>query len=345
MKVLDISQVKEFAIEQAARYVRRDVAIDRSSSRIVHLNSNKNPEFKDETLFLMVLVEGKANLYQYVDGNLIRYFFSTEDVQVEQLIYKKYLSSQGDALENNTYLQQLWVDVRCDELKEAQLQRTDYTQRDLVQHFTDFNLCNNGPSDNYVEQLRRKWFHMSLRPRINVNALSINYIPSDQLDMEFPSKIGFSAGLEFEFTLPFNKNKWAITVEPTYQYYKASISKDVNTVVGGKLLADMNYQSVELPLGLRYYMFLSEQSRIYINAAIIYDFEFDSDISLDRADGSRLNTLNLDASYNLAFGAGYAMKRISVELRAQSNRPLLALYNNYKSKYSTFTMILGYKFF
>lgn len=65
-KKTTIKTIKEFGIDNISKYVRSTVNIDRSSESINNLSNDKNPIFKEEELFLKVLVEGKATLYQYV---------------------------------------------------------------------------------------------------------------------------------------------------------------------------------------------------------------------------------------------------------------------------------------
>jgi hypothetical protein len=48
----------------------------------------------------------------------------------------------------------------------------------------------------------------------------VNDYYSGSGNAKFDNKISFRIGLEAEFILPFNKNKWAVFAEPTYQYYK-----------------------------------------------------------------------------------------------------------------------------
>ncbi|MEX0314438.1 MAG: tRNA modification GTPase, partial [Allomuricauda sp.] len=87
-----ITKVKEFSVQNYSKYIRANVKIDRSSSNINQLSSTRNPVFKEETLFLKILVEGTSNLYYYEDGNLIRYFYSKDGHHnLEQLIFKYYL--------------------------------------------------------------------------------------------------------------------------------------------------------------------------------------------------------------------------------------------------------------
>ncbi|MEY2868107.1 MAG: hypothetical protein RIR01_525, partial [Bacteroidota bacterium] len=85
-----INSVKEFGIYDKSKYIRAKVAMDRSSTKAAELSISKIPVFKEEELFLKVLVEGKANLYEYIDGNLLRFFYSIDNSAISQLVYKQY---------------------------------------------------------------------------------------------------------------------------------------------------------------------------------------------------------------------------------------------------------------
>ena len=89
-KKVTIETVQEFGITGISKYVRSTVNIDRSSSDVHDLSDEKKPIFKEETLFLKVLIDGKANLYEYIDGSLSRYFYNKKNTPIEQLIHKNY---------------------------------------------------------------------------------------------------------------------------------------------------------------------------------------------------------------------------------------------------------------
>ncbi|WP_067151165.1 hypothetical protein [Pseudotamlana agarivorans] len=69
-----IHSVKEFEVTNMSQYVRFTVNIDRSSEALSKISHDKNPAFKEEVLFLKTILVGKANLYEYNDGNLKRFF-------------------------------------------------------------------------------------------------------------------------------------------------------------------------------------------------------------------------------------------------------------------------------
>ncbi len=72
---LNISTIKEFSIPGSFKFIRAPVKIDRSTDIASLLGTDRNPKWESDTLFLKVLVEGKATLYSYSKGNLFRFFF------------------------------------------------------------------------------------------------------------------------------------------------------------------------------------------------------------------------------------------------------------------------------
>src|SRR5690554_5572638 len=73
-----INTVKEFGIGDRKKYVRKTVQLDRSfyhATDVRRLSGEKSPSFEEVTIFLNVLVEGKASLFILEQGNLRRYFF------------------------------------------------------------------------------------------------------------------------------------------------------------------------------------------------------------------------------------------------------------------------------
>ena len=76
---------------------------------------------------------------------------------------------------------------------------------------------------------------------------------TDSRDTDFGNKTNLRIGIETEFILPFNKNRWSILIEPTYQYFKAEKREEVTNVEGGIRDTRVDYQSVDFPVGIRYY--------------------------------------------------------------------------------------------
>ena len=346
-KKADIKLIKEFGVNNISKYIRANVKIDISSNLIAQLSNEKKPLFKQKTVFLKVLVEGKSNLYEYVEGNLRKYFYRKEDLKIEQLIFKKYRTKESNIGENNRFRQQLWANLKCSSIKMSKIKNVYYTKNDLVKFFTEYSKCNNDNVINFEPQEKRDLFNLTIRPRLNNSSLELHNSLSTSRDTKLDSKTGFGFGLELEYILPFNKNKWTVAIEPTYQSYKAQKTTNVTTVSGGKLITDVNYKSIEIPVSFRHYLFLNNNSKLFINVTHVFGLSSNSSIDFKRADNSNLESLAIqNTRKSLAFGLGYKLKdKYVIEMRYLMSRELLSNHSYWESDYKTFSLIFGYSFF
>jgi hypothetical protein len=166
------------------------------------------------------------------------------------------------------------------------------------------------------------------------------------LDFDFGNKNNIGFGIEAEYIFPFNKNKWAIAIEPTYQSFKADTVKPATFVSGGKLISTINYTSVEIPISIRHYFFLSKLSKIFVTGAFIFDKGFKSSVEFKRLDNSIFDAIDIKNATNFSIGAGYKLKdKYSMELRYQTNRNIMSKNANWQSNYQTVSLNLGYTIF
>ncbi|MFS4492404.1 tRNA modification GTPase [Maribacter sp. 2308TA10-17] len=331
-KKATLTMVKEFSIQNFSKYVRGNVEIDRSSSILNQLSSVRNPVLKKETLFLKILVEGKSNLYHYEDGNLIRFFFSKNDSNViEQLIFKYYLTSNNFRAENNRFKQQIINNLKCNSISSKNIEKTKYDNEDLIHVFIQYNQCMDSDFINYYEKEKRDLFNFNLRPGVNISSLNVTNQANIFRNVDFGNKFGFRFGLEGEIIMPFNKNKWAIIVEPTYQQFSSEEESPISAV---------DYKSIEIPLGIRHYFFLNENSKFFINGSYVLDNVLNSKISYSNTD------FEITKSTNLAFGIGYKQKdKYSLELRYHTSRNILSSLFFFSSDYNALSIIFGYSLF
>lgn len=347
-KKANLESVKEFGINDVSKYVRSIVNIDRSSEITNYLSNDKDPVFQEEELFLKVLIEGKFTLYEYVDQNLKRYFYNNDNSNIEQLIFKSYKTDNDKIGKNDRFKQQLWINLKCNNFDMSKIEGLDYKKNDLVNIFEEYNECNDQEFVNYTKKTKTDFFNLTLRPRLNSSSLKVQSFDTNSRDVDFDNKFGFGFGVEAEFILPFNKNKWAIAIEPTYQSFNSEKTVNVDNVTGGELIANVDYTSIEVPVSLRYYFFLEKNSKVFLNTSYIVDLKSESSIEYTRNDGSNIKTLEIYSGANLAFGIGYKHNdKYSLEARYQTNRELLGNYNsNWSAEYSTsLSVIFGYSLF
>jgi len=334
LKTENVDSIKEFGFLDIVKYKSFLVNIDRSSNDLYDMSKNKDPEFKEEHLFLNTLVEGKATLYSYNDKNLVRYFYSTDNSYPKQLIYKNYKTSRGEIQDysvvsvNNKFREQLWNDLKCQTFTMSYLEQIDYNKQDLVKFFEKYNDCENSEFKNYDKTQGKESFHLTVRPGINNSSLSTSdFIWGFKNTTEiFKNQSTFRLGFLAEYILPFNKNKWSIFIDPNYQYYKSN-SQNLS----------IEYNSIELPIGIRHYFFLNEYSKFFISVAYISDFHINSKLS---------NSWTINSNNNYAVGLGYHYKdKYSIEMRYMTNRDLLSDYVYFGSDYKNISIIFGFNVF
>ena len=335
VKKTTIKLVKEFGIYNYSKYIRRSVNIDRSSNNINKLSTSRNPVFKEEVLFLKVLVEGKSSLYEYVERNLDRFFYSKNDLyDIEQLIFKTFKSSNDAIVKNTQFRQQLLNDLKCENSTANRIQKIGYSKKPLVSLFVKYNQCSNSDATNFVEKEKKDPFNLNIRPRLNSSSLSIQNPATiyGVIDFETNTNLGF--GLEAEFILSFNKNKWSIIVEPAFQSFKGEVESSSRTFT-------VAYKSIQFATGIRHYFFLNDKSKLFINGS--YNFDFQNKSIIDLNPGVDLEIGN---GQNLGFGLGYKQNdKYSLEFRYQSPRGVISGYEFWSSEYKTITVIFGYSIF
>ncbi|WP_114778525.1 porin family protein [Botryobacter ruber] len=340
----DIQSVKEFGIPGDFKYIRASVNIDRSSDDIRFMSADRSPIFKEEQLFLKVLVEGKASLFIYEDGSLTRFFYKMNDSEIQQLVHKYYRLNKDAVAENHYFRQQLFLDLQCQDISKNDVEGIAYDKKDLERIFVKYNICQDPGYVNLEKKQKRDYLNLTFRPGLNISSLSVKHSDTDAREADFGAKASFRLGVETEYFLPFNKNKWAVMVEPTYQYFKTENVSEPGHASGTVVTAKVDYKSIEIPVGVRYYFYLNNASSIFMNASFIYDINsVNSTIDYSWNNSGMESSLEIRTRNNMAFGAGFKYKnRYSLEARYLTAREVLSNYTQWSSDYKTFSVIIGY---
>ena len=261
-------------------------------------------------------------MYSYDDKSLslTRYFYSIEKSNIEQLVFKNYITYEFKIGTNNRFRNQLWNNLKCTNIKKNRVEKLKYRKSDLVNFFVAYNNCNNQEYINFEKKQKKDLFNFTIRPRLNISSFESNYTNTNIKN----GLLDFGFGIEAEFIFPFNKNKWAFIIEPTY----TSFTVEKSTI--GSLDDEINYSTVEFNIGVRHYFFLSDNSKIFINPSLIYDLKINE-------------PTNLTTIY-MAFGLGYKYNdKYSIELRYQAPRQIGVGINDVDAK--TLSIIFGYTLF
>ncbi|OAB25667.1 hypothetical protein SAMN05444395_10862 [Flavobacterium fryxellicola] len=342
----NIKSVKEFGIYNNSKYIRSTVRIDKSGNNINNFSDEKNPIFVEEQLFLKVLIEGKSNLYQYEKGNLQRFFYNKDNGNIEQLVFKNFKNYENKTGENNQFRQQLWNDLKCPSFTLNKMTNLKYQKNSLIAYFMEYNKCNNSEFINYENKVKKDLFNLSIRPRLNNSSFFVEDLVSNSPDIDFGNKLGFSFGVEAEFILPFNRNKWALTIEPIYQNFKSEKAVNGSFFSGREQIATANYNYIEIPISVRHYFFLNNNGKVFINASYIIAISSNSSLEFTSPPNIFSKSVELVTRRNFGFGVGYKFKnKYSLEMRLQTSTNIVADYGYWDSNYKTSSLIFGYTLF
>jgi hypothetical protein len=254
--------VKEFGVTGFSQYVRADVKIDVSPADVNNLSKTSEPEWSQEQLFLKVLVGGKASLYFYENNAFVRFFYSVSDTAINQLIYKEYLTEDKEVAMNSKFRGQLWSNVRCMNSSMSSVENIRFNRSELERYFKKHNTDGGNTPLVYGGQKKHDSFQLHLTPGLNYSWLTLTNAVALNEYVDFGHKINYRIGVEAQFTLPFNKNKWGILFDPSYQYFNFSGHNSYET-------EEIKYQSIEFPLGLRHKFFMNENLIFFVDAFFI----------------------------------------------------------------------------
>lgn len=141
----DITSVKEFGLPGNFKFIRADVKIDHSNTLAISSIGDENPNWGQELLFLKVLLEGRAKLYSVDNKYGKKFFYSVADSAINQLVYKRFFVGSSLA-ENNSFKDQLLMDLSCPNAGMESVEHITYTTEDLEKYFHSYNRCMGGES-------------------------------------------------------------------------------------------------------------------------------------------------------------------------------------------------------
>jgi hypothetical protein len=325
-------EVQEFGLGSHVKFIKAPVKINRSTDLAGRLEQDSKVIYTDETVFLKSLVEGTANLYYYEDGNLRRFFFSKADQNPVQLLYKRFRNPDLSIGENNGYRQQLLNAFKCYGMKKSVISKLLYKKDPLVKIFSNYNQCVD-PNWQEIEKKTKDFiFQFSIRPGITSSSLDVT-----ANNTTYVAKLGFRVGAELEVIMPFNRGKWSFLFEPTYRDYE--MNNGINRFFPeGSDRLKVDYTSIEFLVGARHYLFLSDNSKLFIGGYLLNDLNLNSLVNLPVA-------TEVKPSTNFAVGMGFkTQNKISLEIRYDLPRELFRT-NLFNSEFKNISLIFGYTLF
>lgn len=351
-----IDDVSEFGIGEALRYERYNVRLDASSDLNADLGYQRNPEFTNQTVFLKVLVDGPARLLAYETAVNKRFFFQTDgNTEITPLIYKRYRTDQGKFGANLQFQNQLASELNCGDNPERESRQTDYKASALIRYFEGYAECRGLPYTSYEKAQGSGFVLVSARLGMSYGTASLEQInpnapaPGNQISEDFGGKAYPRIGFQVEVFLPSRANRWSLFADPSYQkvafekrFIRSYPSIDV------EVQANLDYSTIELPVGLRHYVYLGEQHALFFNVSAAMVVNLDSKITF-QANQQLGRPDDLDISRSeayVSFGMGYSFNRkFTFEARVNTGRDLLGNDPDWKAPLNqSGSLILGYAF-
>lgn len=341
-----IDNIKEFAINGVCKYVKFEGLIDQSSSELANLDVKRNPLWRQSKVLLKVLLESDASLYYYSNNAMQRFFYkvAAKNIPLQQLVFKEYYKNgdRNSPTFNYEFRQQLLTNLMCSDGASLLASKLKYNKKDLVDFFTLYNDCKASKQISYVYSKEKavKWNFYGLLSASLVNfetKQGENGVGNQWQKNKFNSSIFYRVGAEVELILPINNNKWALFLQPTYQTFS---SKNTKKGIYGPLNYSVSYQALQLPLDIRYYLFINSSSKLFANLGIGLNFDLGSDLVVGNDNSFKF--WGSVSSFNVGLGYMYNDK-LGAELRYTNSTDLVNAMS-FQSSVSDIGMVFKYKF-
>jgi len=342
-----LNDILEFGINSTFKYVVAKTKLDESPKNTNELDKNYNPNFVNKTLFLKVLVEGEATLYQYVNANGYHYYLKKGSNPIEPLVHKKYYRSANYIAENNSFQNQLLEAFKDKIINSDAAFKLNYDKKDLIKYVNAYNAnFTNQKTENFSKS--QHIFNTKVKAGLGISDFEItgNFVGNNAYTEPYGKKTYPNFAVELEYILPFNNNKWAAFLEANFQSYKSELEviKVANSqggvFVDRKLNLVADYKMLNLPLGIRHYFYLNNSSKIFVGGELISSFVFKKVVFIDTN-----RPLDSDA-FKLRLGAnlGYVFNdKFGLEIKYNQTN-LLQEYVNWSSKFQTISVSMTYRF-
>ncbi len=340
---IGISEVSEFSMSNI-KYVRAFVDIDLSSNELSKMSYKKNPEYVKKEVFLKEIVQGPVKLYKYTEHGITKYFFCKKNGVITPLVYKKYLIGKENKIgENLMYKQQLYNEINCNALSINKILPVKYYEKDLVSYFNKNNACLGGEV-SLKDEKKKDDFNISVTSGISFVGLSVDNTSNRSVD--FNDKVIFRVGIELEYVLPFNNNKWSAFLEPNYQKYKEK--QLINEGLHTEENVGVNFSYIEIPIGVRHRFFIGSKNNIFVNAGYVSGFTI-GESKIDYAENIYVfgtHDPELRSGNAIFGGIGVALfDKIAAEIRFYGDRDPVGHELNYSSAYKATSVIISYNLF
>ncbi len=332
-----------FEITNEATFVYKTILLDVSTDNLNNLTFSKVPVYETRTAMIRKLVSGTATLFYYEKEGIKEFFYSKGAVALEPLVYVRYLADD-QVSSNAKYKQQLLnAFADCASLEQQDFVNLTYARNSLIKIFDRYNSCsdsNYATSSNYTPNTT---FNINVFAGANFASIDLTNTVAPNNGGDFGSQTNLRYGVELEAILPFNNSSWALyTGFAKNTAFESTIVQELSSTNTPEQDVTLTYSSINIPLGVRYYIPAGDDIRISLNAA--YMFDVVNEVSLKR-EFTANDFENAKGTQGLfVVGAGFHYKRFFARANLDiSKDPFNANSEFYEADLSSLNLVLGYQ--
>jgi hypothetical protein len=330
-KTATIDDIKEFGVQDFYVFRRFTTDIDYSSQNPMSMSVIMKPEYQTRTVFLDLLIDGDASIYQYKEGKLVKFFLQMDD-KLQPLVYKKFMKEDKRIYGNFAYKKQLTEKFKCRDIHPSLIQKKSYKDTHLVFLAEKYNQCKGSAYTDYLK-IRNKHDYYNLWVKGGLSNYSLEF--EDVLgpaDIDFGSASTFYAGIENELMLPYGRGNWSLVAGLNY----LSIGFGTEEVASGNNYVQHN--TIEINAGIKRYFPVTPDIAIFLSGQYLNDFKNSSYFS---SNGKDDNGQDLSANNTYTLSGGVRWKRFYGEYRYVGERSLSENWPKYNSYFQGSSIVLG----
>ncbi|MBD3580910.1 outer membrane beta-barrel protein [Flavobacterium selenitireducens] len=335
----DLQNIAEFGIEGDVKYTRATVDMERSSVKVGKQQRDAKYKLVSETHFLRNLYTGQHSLYVLEESGLLKFFDRKPSGEFSQLIYIEYIDQNRVLRKYNHFHSQLLNEFSCPDATLSSFGKLEYKISSLTDYYRKTGECK---GEKAVVQKRAKG-DFNLRPFVGIKNMKLNADPGGQGNAEVSSKKSSVAyGLEFEYILPTNKNKWAVLVALEYNTLKDKLDlpDGISTI---DKRAEIEYSAIQIPVGARYYTHLSDNMKFFATGLVVLNFMNKDSQVVYNGGADRFDYIYFEGnSYNFGIGAGLSYKKLNAEIRYYAPQ---RLFQTADGKFNKLSLTVSYAIF
>lgn len=322
------------------KYVLKPVLTYESNDNINKLDNTREASFKKEDLFIELLVGSDVSLYRVKRINKKNiFFYSDSEEKITTLVQKKYIGFNNQIKSNNDFRQQLSTALNCTNEKNLSFENIEYNAKSLLNLFQNYQECSNSSSSFIRKKNKDKL--LNVKASVGAGTASFN-TETRGGDVDFGKSNYVSFGGEVEY-LTSTKRKWGLVLNlATYNFSELGFndvqlnfpSTETITIENGA-----EVKGLDLNLGIRHYIHLSDASAIFIGGFFGFDLINSTEIVFLNINRESISTTQ--GAPNFAVGLGYQWNKLSAEFKLHSPKNHLnegTFFSNSSLNYSSIAL-------